>query len=131
AFEAIQQMALDSDAEEATTGAVTPQARVQPGVCPVCHAVNLAIARFCSACGAPMQSAQGESHAPASKGMPAAGAHHYHHHYHHHYFSANGGAVAAPETQSPLPATNVREAVRRPAQPGAPLSRAEIAVRKI
>src|SRR5262249_58035156 len=43
----------------------------------------------------------------------------------------NGGAVAAPETPSPLPATNVREAVRRPAQPGAPLSRAEIAVRKI
>lgn len=101
------------------------------GVCPACGNANAAASRFCAGCGAPLQSGAAEVHAPAAKGQ--AGAHHYHHHYHHHYFSATNGAVApaAPDAYAPAPVVSHREAVRHVPQPGAPPSRAEIAVRKM
>src|SRR5262249_17500866 len=57
----------------------------------------------------------------------------YHHHYHHHYFSANGSstAPAAPEARPLVAAPTAKDVARRPAQPGAPLSRSEMAARRV
>jgi ketosteroid isomerase-like protein len=132
AFQAIQKLALETDAEETTNLASPPRAQAQRAghSCPSCHASNIATSQFCSSCGAPLGSREPESMASAA----AAGDHHYHHHYHHHYFSTGNGApqAAAPEFRPAAMAPAGREAVRqRVPLAGANLSRAETAVRKI
>jgi ketosteroid isomerase-like protein len=135
AFQAIQKLALETDAEEPTTVAAPPRAGAQNSVCPACHTANIPTSQFCSACGVPLHGGEGEMPLQ-SKVNPAASAgdHHYHHHYHHHYFPVGNGApqAAGAEVRPAVAAPTGREASRqRVPLAGGTLSRAETAVRKI
>jgi len=134
AFQAIQKLALDTDAEQAVGAAVPPLPAGVPGVCPVCRTANAAGSQFCAGCGVPLHVAQSDA-AGRSQEVPMQrpGDHHYHHHYHHHYFPAgNGTGQATGQDFRPAAVTAaVRDVRPRPAAPGAPLSRAEVAVRKM
>jgi ketosteroid isomerase-like protein len=120
AFQAIQQMALDSDVEKPMAPVVTAE-----GHCPGCGTASVAGSRFCAACGLPLQNTSEGVQASGS----SAGQHHYHHHYHHHYFPTPAGAtVARPAT----PPVNIRDAARtRPQLAPTGLSRAETALRRM
>lgn len=119
AFEAIQQMAMDGDAEKPMAAGAGADAQ-----CPGCGAENTPGGRFCASCGSPLQAA------PAGKAD--SGQHHYHHHYHHHYFPT-GAPAASPQAGRPVP---VPGGTRQPVPVRAPLattglSRAEAALRKV
>jgi len=133
AFHAIQKLALDTDAEEGANVGIPPSAPAGAGICPACHAANSPGSQFCAACGVPLQGTRTEGADP-SRVAQRGGEHHYHHHYHHHYFPVGNGGTPAigAETRPAAASPVVRDAARqRPAAPGAPLSRAEIAVRKM
>ena len=94
AYQAIQKLALESDAEEA------------------------------------VETSQPNPESPAN----VPGAHYYHHHYHHHYFPTSDTAPPAPgvELRPSAHAAARRDVGKgRPGAPGASLSRAEAAVRRI
>jgi ketosteroid isomerase-like protein len=136
AFNAIQQLALEPDAEEAATAVAEHQG---PGVsCPGCGVLNSAESRFCAGCGASLQESAPEiapAMAPPRAVAPAAGLHHYHHHYHHHYLTPGQAAMApamAAAPAVPSPRAPAREAARLRAPAGSSgLSRAEAAVRRM
>jgi len=122
AFEAIQQMGMDGDAEKPMATAVSVS-----GQCPGCGAENSPDGRFCTGCGSPLQVADTPSAGKQS------GQHHYHHHYHHHYFPGAAGQAASPSAARPVA---VPSGTRQPVPVRAPLaasglSRAEAALRKV
>jgi ketosteroid isomerase-like protein len=135
AFQAIQKLALETDAEEVAQLPSSPRPQTESNICPSCNSTNPGTGRFCSACGVPRQAVERE--APmASHAAPvnSGGDHHYHHHYHHHYLPAADGAPQPAATE--LRPAGVSPAGRETARPRAPLagaalSRAETAVRKI
>src|SRR5207248_4364791 len=123
AFQAIQRLALEVDAE--ALGAEQSQ---RP-TCGSCGADNRVGNRFCSSCGVPLQTATVEGIEVSPQALPPAlpqGDHHYHHHYHHHYFSSTDGPGAPPvaETRPSIAGPRVRPAVGG-------LSRGEVAVRQL
>lgn len=107
AFQAIQRLALDTDAEEAANVTSVPSddpdgamaMKMDPRIAP-----------------------------PAQ-----AGNHYYHHHYHHHYFPGGDGTQPPPAEFRPAGVAPSGREAARPRAPlaGAALSRAETAVRKI
>jgi ketosteroid isomerase-like protein len=126
AFEAIQRLTVEADAEAADIE------QTDSSMCNSCGASNRAGNRFCSTCGVPLHVAAVDAIEVSSSSAPRVelpkGDHHYHHHYHHHYFSSSEGLPAAPAGE-PRPAAvggRIRASV-----PGAGLSRAEAAVRKL
>lgn len=142
ALQAIQQLALEVDSEESVKAAPEPDA---PRTCVICGAQNREQNRFCAACGVPLLQPPPELEGsaplepvpatPPMQQVPAhpAGQHHYHHHYHHHYFptadatSQPGGAEPRGASDSSAP----RDTRQRAPLPGAALSRAEAALRKM
>ena len=134
ALQAIQHIALEVDTDKAAD-LVAADAEAGIATCFVCGAENRPENRFCSSCGVPLQSAEGE-HSPAPQKPrreqpdPAPGQHHYHHHYHHHYFSASDGFPQGAGSDiagaKPLDGARVRAPLTGPA-----LSRAEAAVRQL
>jgi ketosteroid isomerase-like protein len=127
AFQAIQQMALDGEPERP----MVPVTSQGTGQCSSCGTENIENSRFCNACGSPL-----------SAGVPvrmqvsgnAAGQHHYHHHYHHHYFpTGQQNGTTTDRTVRPVGApVPIRDAARLKAPlPGAGVSRAEAALRKM
>lgn len=121
AFEAIQQMGMEGEAEKPMAPAVAGS----DAHCSSCGAEAGAGARFCVSCGSPLQ-------AGAAEGKPVSGQHHYHHHYHHHFFPA--GSHAAPQAARPVPVPAGGR--QQPVPVRAPLattglSRAEAALRKV
>ena len=137
AMEAIQQLALQVDLDDALHSMGEPNTTA----CPACDYQNPSENRFCAMCGGtlPEEASEPEEAAAAPDTIPEAqpeplppGPHHYHHHYHHHYFSYGEGSAPAPSARSnAAPAAIPRDAVRTRPSPGAPLSRAETAVRKV
>jgi len=132
AFQAIQKLALDSDAEEAADTAA-----VEGRICQACNAANPEASRFCAVCGVPLQAASQEAAGNVGAAVPQApGQHHYHHHYHHHYFSTPNGVPQAPaqDFRPAGTASPVRDTGKGRAPSGGPapaLSRMETAVRKM
>jgi ketosteroid isomerase-like protein len=125
AFQAIQRMALEGDAEKP----MVPVTQSADGHCPGCGAENLENSKFCNGCGSPLQVATTDK-----TQAPGAGQHHYHHHYHHHYFPNTAGAPAAAERGArPLGApVPIRDIARlRAPLTGPGVSRAEAALRKM
>lgn len=131
ALQAIRHIALEVDTDKAAD-LVAADADAGIATCFVCGAENRPENRFCSSCGVPLQSAEGEHGAAPQKirreqPSPAPGQHHYHHHYHHHYFSSDGFAqndmAGGPK---PMDTARVRAPLTGPA-----LSRAEAAVRQL
>ncbi len=144
ALEAIQQLALQVDIDDALHSMGEPRTTA----CPACDYQNPAENRFCAMCGGTLpeesKPAEIQEVAPAAvseipdaiaEEKPAPlppGPHHYHHHYHHHYFSYGEGSAPALSAQPGAPpAVVARDAVRTRPSPGAPMSRAETAVRKV
>jgi ketosteroid isomerase-like protein len=147
AMEAIQQLALQVDIDDALHAMEGPPA----SVCPACDYQNPDENRFCAMCGAtlpeprrgpaePIQDVapvvEPESLAVHPEEKPAPlppGPHYYHHHYHHHNFSYGESSAPALSVHAGAPPAGASsgEAVRTRSSPGAPLSRAETAVRKI
>jgi len=133
AFNAIQQMDLEPDSEEAASAVAESET---PGIsCSGCGVSNPAENSFCATCGASLRGPSARPMAPPSEAAPAAGLHHYHHHYHHHYFAP--GQAAMPSGMAAVPAARpavapAREPGRLRAPAGATgLSRAEAAVRRM
>ena len=125
AFQAIQRMALDGEPEKPMV--LPTQAS---GQCSSCGTENAESARFCNACGSPLQAGQTGS----QETVPTAGQHHYHHHYHHHFFpNAQGGSGSMDRTVRPVGApVPIRDSGRLKAPlAGAGISRAEAALRKM
>jgi uncharacterized protein (TIGR02246 family) len=134
AMEAMQRLAMETDVADSANAASS-----EHPACASCGNVNPPGNRFCAACGTalPVKAARTAGALPDAQARDAAdlpaGPHNYHHHYHHHYFSygesaAPGpGATVEPRTAASLPA---RAPVRERAA-GGPLSRAEVAVRKV
>ncbi len=144
ALEAIQQLALQVDIDDALHSI----GERKTAACPACDYQNPAENRFCAMCGGTLpeesKPAEIEQVVPAeaspspeaiSQEKPAPlppGPHNYHHHYHHHYFSYGEGSTPPVSAQSGVPPAAVpREAVRTRPAPGAPMTRAETAVRKV
>jgi len=142
ALQAVQQLAMEVDAEDASLVTESRDGKV----CQSCGGKNPASNRFCSLCGVPFQApekepAKAETLVPESESgfqkspeMSFPGEHHYHHHYHHHYFSYSGDAGAMPGSEMRIasPGMPPREPIRgRASVAGTALSRAETAVRKI
>jgi ketosteroid isomerase-like protein len=126
AFQAIQRMALDGEPEKPM---VMP-AQVGAGQCASCGSENADSARFCNACGSPLQTGQVAS--PEKSQAP--GQHHYHHHYHHHFFpTGQGGSAGLDRAVKPAGApVPIRDGARvRTPLAGAGISRAEAALRKM
>jgi uncharacterized protein (TIGR02246 family) len=142
ALEAMQKLSLQTDLQNAD------QMESTSFLCGACGNLNPPENRFCAACGVTLQKAESKPSAnlrPKTQALPESvnpvdqsanlppGPHQYHHHYHHHYFSygetPGPGSVAA--DSRPAAALPTRDAVRARPVPGAPLSRAEIAIRKI
>jgi uncharacterized protein (TIGR02246 family) len=142
ALEAMQRLSLQADLQNAD------QMESTSFLCVACGNLNPPENRFCAACGVTLQQVESKPaanlrpktqtlpEAPNPVDQPAAtlppGPHQYHHHYHHHYFSygeIHGPASAA--DSRPAAALPTRDAVRVRPVPGAPLSRAEVAIRKI
>ncbi len=123
AFNAIQQLAREGE----------PAKPNHPpdgagNFCQSCGAGNNAVNNFCVACGTALREVTGPSASP--NGAP--GRHHYHHHYHHHEFAGNPAVAPFIASGAGVPAP-MRDMGRSPRPPagGQPLSRAEVAVRKI
>jgi uncharacterized protein (TIGR02246 family) len=147
ALQAIQRLAVEVDTEESVSAAAGAESTSGPRACLVCGAQNREQNRFCATCGVPLEEAQpqpSEKEVPQPKPAPAAhptaqppayeaGQHHYHHHYHHHYFSTADGASqpSGSEARSASNGTTARDNRPRAPLPGASLSRAEAAVRKM
>jgi uncharacterized protein (TIGR02246 family) len=125
ALHALRELSLESDAEESVERAEIPGITAIGLVCSACGARNREGHRFCSGCGVPLESAR----ETAAK----TGQHFYHHHYHHHYVSADAAFPAASsEPRTPHAASPKDKDFARPRMaPGGPMSRVEIAVRKI
>src|SRR6266496_417947 len=123
AFQAIQRMALDGEPEKPM---VMPAQGA--GLCSSCGVENADSAQFCNACGSPLQAGQ----AGSPEKSQAPGQHHYHHHYHHHFFP-NGSAATDRTAVKPIGApVPIRDVARgRAPLPGAGVSRAEAALRKM
>jgi uncharacterized protein (TIGR02246 family) len=144
ALEAMQRLALETDLQN-----VTDQVESTSFLCIACGNLNPPENRFCATCGKALQSAEIKPTAnsrsvpqprPAAPQSPAdypsaalpPGPHQYHHHYHHHYFSHGEAPAVGPLTDfRPANAAPARDASRSRSVPGAPLSRAEMAVRKV
>lgn len=143
ALEAMQKLSLQTDLQNAD------QRESTSFLCTACGSLNPPENRFCAACGVTLQQAESKPAAslqqksqtqsaaqPTFVDRPAAplppGPHQYHHHYHHHYFSYGeaSGSASVPDFR-PSAAVTARDAVRVRPVPGAPLSRAEVAIRKI
>ena len=146
ALQAIQRLALEVDTEESGKAATEPDATSAERTCVICGAPNRQQNRFCATCGVPLLEAPSElestpphlkpapvSHAAAQEPALPAGQHHYHHHYHHHYFSTTDGVSqpAAPELRAATDGATARDPRPRAPLPGASLSRAESALRKM
>lgn len=132
AFQTMQRLAAESSVPSVTGSEsfVT---------CGTCGHQNRPGNQFCGMCGRalgfagesssqeqPISNPAGLKTAPAQPG----GFHHYHHHYHQHYFSSSGEApLSGGASNRPAGDLAVRDARLRPA--GAPMSRAETAVRKV
>jgi ketosteroid isomerase-like protein len=136
AFNAIQQLALESDSEEGAAAAAGHEGAAVS--CPSCGSGNPVENRFCAACGVSLSSELEQAApaaGPAHVAAPAAGLHHYHHHYHHHYFAPGQGippGLAAAAPPAIVPGAPTRDAARlRNLAAGSGLSRAEAAVRRI
>ncbi|HEY1802434.1 MAG TPA: DUF4440 domain-containing protein [Terriglobales bacterium] len=127
ALHALRELSLESDAEESVERAEIPGVTTIGLVCSACGARNREGHRFCSGCGVPLENAR-ETGAKA-------GQHFYHHHYHHHYLSGDAAfPSSSSETRTPHAASSHAPSPKdfvRPRMPGAPMSRAEIAVRKV
>lgn len=130
ALQAIQRLALESDAElpAHATGA-------RPLTCASCGAHNRAENRFCSSCGVPLvREPEAQEASPVQPGNSTTqqhlppGDHHYYHHYHHHFFG--DGAPANPEHEPRASAPSAAATTRSPLS-GSALSRAELGVRKM
>jgi uncharacterized protein (TIGR02246 family) len=141
-LEAMQRLSLQTDLQSAD------QRESAAFLCVACGNLNPAENRFCAACGATLQQAGSKPAAnlrPKTQALPEAanlvdqpaaalppGPHQYHHHYHHHYFSYGETPGPASVADSrPAAAVPTRDALRVRPVPGAPLSRAEVAIRKI
>ncbi len=123
AFEAIQQMGMEGEAEKP----MAPPPAGGAAACPGCGAEAVPEARFCGSCGSPLQAGAADAAA-----KPTSGHHHYHHHYHHHFFPA-GSQPAVPQAGRPVP---VPTGAKQPVPVRSPLattglSRAEAALRKV
>jgi len=158
ALEAVQRLAAEADAEDASAQSLSSDASL--GSCRVCGYRNREGHKFCAMCGLPADGfdgglderlphefTQGGNASPASSAAPmhhperessarpatgrasaAPETHHYHHHYHHHYFP--GGSEAGAARQS---TDGFREPEKRQMSVlrGESMSRAEAAVRRI
>ncbi len=120
AFQAIQRMALDGEPEKPM---VLPTQAT--GQCASCGAENAENARFCNACGSPLQVGQA---GPPDKSQ-TSGQHHYHHHYHHHFFPGGPGATERTGVKPAGAPVPIREAARSGRTPlrGAGIYRPEAA----
>lgn len=142
ALDAMQRLSLQADLQNAE------QMESTSFFCVACGNLNPPENRFCAACGVTLQQKESKPAAnlrPKTQPLPEAanpveqpsaalppGPHQYHHHYHHHYFSYGETPVPAAVADSrPATAGPARDAVRVRPVPGAPLSRAEVAIRKI
>lgn len=117
AVEAIQRMSGGGPAAAAENTPDGPLTSEE--TCEGCGGSLPEAARFCVWCG---KAKQGEGAHPHSSGAQ----HHYHHHYHH-IVPAQPSAVAPSENAS----TGPRGKAPTPAQPNAPVGRAEIAARQV
>jgi uncharacterized protein (TIGR02246 family) len=157
ALEAVQRLAAEADAEDASVRGHSSDASL--GSCRVCGYRNREGNKFCAMCGLPADGFDGglderlpheftqggnatPSPSPAqlpqeresfarpatARAQGAPETHHYHHHYHHHYFP--GGQEAGGMRQ---PAESFREPEKRQMSVlrGESMSRAEAAVRRI
>jgi ketosteroid isomerase-like protein len=126
AMQALRELSLGSDAEEAVEQVEIPGAISSILLCSACGASNREGHRFCSTCGAPLE----KSPEVATK----AGQHFYHHHYHHHYLAPNGTSFMPQETRISPAGTAAKDFTRSRVPTnttGAQISRAETAVRQI
>ncbi|MBZ5600120.1 MAG: DUF4440 domain-containing protein [Acidobacteriia bacterium] len=142
ALQAIQHLAVEVDSEESVKAATEPDA---PRTCVICGAQNREQNRFCATCGVPLLEAPSElessvppqavpaTHPWQQVSAPPTGQHHYHHHYHHHYFPTTDGVSqpVATELRGANDSSAARDTRQRAPLPGAALSRAEAAVRKM
>jgi hypothetical protein len=137
AVQAIEKLSLQSDVEEAVRSETETLSTSR--TCSACGSNNPKKNRFCAICGAPIEVAAPvpsrtlETSPKATPAMPA-GEHHYHHHYHHHYFSSAEAspAMGGGESRVLAPRAPAKDESRLRAPVGnAPLSRAEVAVRKL
>jgi uncharacterized protein (TIGR02246 family) len=154
ALRALTQPSVEADTQTALQAvSLERQSNAEISVCDICGHPNRTGNQFCGMCGLPLPESFQAGLAPRGSAAvdrdsreagalnsrpaphPAApGQHFYHHHFHHHYFGAMGdaspaGATAAPRASAP---EAVRDAARaRSAGAGAPMSRAESAVRKL
>jgi uncharacterized protein (TIGR02246 family) len=127
AFNAIQQLAREGEPAKPE-----PQMTAPGSFCQSCGAANNPVSNFCVACGTALHEVTG----PAVNPNAAPGKHHYHHHYHHHEFSGSPGAAPFVMPGAVMPGTTSAPSLRDVARPrtagGAqPMSRAEVAVRKL
>jgi uncharacterized protein (TIGR02246 family) len=141
ALEAMQRLALETDLQNADSLIESSSFS-----CSACGGLNPPENRFCAACGISLKPAPGrttadprslqartERNSGEEPPVPLPpGPHQYHHHYHHHYFSYGEaqGPGAAMDFRPPNSAVP-REALRARPVAGAPLSRAEVAIRKV
>jgi uncharacterized protein (TIGR02246 family) len=146
ALKAMKQLSPEIDAEQSAEPAAIEATELETRSCPICGHHNREGNRFCSKCGAPVESelatpevfanreagAAESMHEPfPGPGSSASGVHHYHHHYHHHYFSDG-------QVSDSAPLRNVHESARgadklrvAAAAKGEPMSRSEAAVRRL
>jgi len=151
ALKAMQSPSVDADTETSLQDlALESQRTASSGACDICGHQNRPGSQFCGMCGLPLPEFQGttpaarpalaakDEIAPASAPVPhaahAPGHHFYHHHYHHHYFAS--GVEAVPGAMPAATRAAAPEATRDPSRvrtPGSsqPMSRAEVAVRKL
>jgi len=132
ALQAIQRLALESDATESAEIVGEQNIRGNVVSCQSCGAENRPQNRFCASCGVSLQPVAIEPNEVDAPQNPP-GPHSYHHHYHHHYFSnVEDGTAAVPESRGSVGSPAAKEAVRgRAPVPGVTPGRAEAAVRKL
>jgi len=135
AFQAVQRLAFEADAEAAAESVETHAEHSGSRLCQACGSQNREGNKFCSTCGVRLAGARAEAPHASHKAVHASpenapGEHHYHHHYHHHYFSSTEGVAAPPAAE--IRTTAPREASRaRTPSSGQSLSRAEAAIRQV
>jgi uncharacterized protein (TIGR02246 family) len=156
ALDAVQRMASEADAEEASDGIAEDVAgSIAADVCRVCGYQNREGNKFCAKCGSAISSDDGDEslamqsddferppalpqyfdREPGGRGIgqpTGRETHHYHHHYHHHYFPGGGAETGYPRGGA--------DSARDPEKPRTAaalrgervdMSRAETAVRRI
>jgi uncharacterized protein (TIGR02246 family) len=152
AMQALRQPTTAADTQTALEAiAVERKSMHAPGACDICGHQNRPGNQFCGMCGLPLPETQEPAadaqaivrqepagavvSTPKAAQSPAPmppGHHFYHHHYHHHYFPA--GAEGASAMAVGGPRGTIADSSRDPNRaktPGAPLTRAETAVRKL